>query len=203
MAFGAYCFSARPFASSQMPVRQTLLAAANGEFGWSSWTYSKTAKLNAWAWHGLGGTGTANVNAWATLGNSLYLRRDGEEAMYVMAPDIFYTPDELNSESHLVYAETQWLDFKLPGNLKALTAMDFDGMNVRQVEVYVPIDGNRDGELSDTILVGDADGGWTYNGDLLPVNATGTDFKLRFVGDPNLEVQVNRFTLYFDDLGTA
>lgn len=201
MAFGSATFSTRPFAAGQIPNRQTLLAAINGEYGWTAWTYSKTAKLNAWAWHGLGVTGTANINAWAQLGNSIYLRKDGDSAVYLMMPDVFLQAEDINTESLAVYAETQWLDFGKPGDLKGLTGIDFDGMNVVALEVYVSENGGRDGVLAETLPVGSADGGWTYSGAMLPLTAAGTEFKLRFVGDPNLEVQINRMTIYWDNLG--
>ena len=139
--FASAAFTSRPFSSGQIPARQTLLAATAGEYGWSAWTYSKTAKLNAWAWHGLGITGTANINAWSQLGNSVYLRRDGDQSLYLMQPDVYFLASETNSESQAVYAETQWLDFGKPGDLKALTGIDFDGLNVVRVEVYVSVDG--------------------------------------------------------------
>ena len=133
----------------------------------------------------------------------MYLRRDGDTSIYVMTPDVYFLDGETNQESQAVYAETQWLDFGKPGSLKSLSGIDFDGVNITSVEIYVSVDGDRDGTLADTILVGSAQSGWTYSGGVLPVNAAGTEFKLRFVGDPNLEVQVNRLTLYFDDLGTT
>jgi hypothetical protein len=200
--FGAATFSNRPFSSGQIPQRSVTLVPRLGEYGWAAWTYSKQAKLNAWAWHSLGESGTSNINAWAQLGNSLYLRRENDLPLHVMQPDVFFEDGEVNDESTLVMAETQWLDFKAPGNLKALTGLDFDGMNVLTVEIYVSEDGGRSGVLADTIQVGDADGGWTYNGDVLPAEGSGTEFKLRFIGHPDREVQVNRLTVYFDDLGT-
>jgi len=199
--FASAAFTSRPFSAGQIPARQVLLAASAGEYGWSAWTYSKTAKLNAWAWHGLGVTGTANINAWAQLGNSVYLRKDGDDGIHLMQPDVFLLESDTNTESLAVYAETQWLDFGKPGDLKGLTGIDFDGLNVVRVEVYVSVDGDRSGTLADTILVGDAQGGWTYSGGILPVNAASTEFKLRFVGDPNLETQVNRLTLMWEDMG--
>jgi hypothetical protein len=199
--FNGFTYSSRPFSAGPIPRRSITVLPQVGEYGWAAWTYSRQAKLNAWAWHGLGLTGTSNINAWAQLGNCLYLRRENDLPLYVMSPDVFIEDGEVNSESSKVMAETQWLDFKAPGNLKALTGLDFDGMNVLSVEVYVSINGGRTGQLADTILVGNSDGGWTYNGDVLPVEASGTEFKLRFIGHPNLEVQVNRLTIYFDDLG--
>ncbi len=199
--FSAYTFSNRPLSAGQILERSVSLYARAGEYGWAAWTYSRQAKLNAWAWHGLGTSGTSNINSWAQLGNSVYLRRENDPAVYVLQPDVFLTEDAANDESQLVMAETQWLDFKAPGNLKSLTGLDFDGMNVLRVEIYVSVNGGREGSLADTIEVGSADGGWTYGGDMLPANASGTDFKLRFIGHPNLEVQVNRLTIYFDDLG--
>lgn len=186
-----------------MLTHPTLLASSLGEYGWAAWTYSKTAKLNAWAWHGLGSTGTANINAWAQLAGSMYLRRDGDEALYFLTPDVYFENAETNAESSSVYAETQWMDFGKPGSLKALTGIDFDGVNIVSVLVYVSVDGDRVGQLADTILVGSAQDGWTYSGDTLPVNAAGTEFRLRFVGESDLEVQINRLTLYWDDLGAT
>ncbi len=199
--FSAFPFSNRPFSAGQNARRSVTIVPRVGEYGWSAWTYSRQAKLNAWAWHGLGESGTSNINAWAQLGNCLYLRRENDLPLYVMRPDEFIEDGETNTESVNVMAETQWLDFKAPGNLKALTGLDFDGLNVLSVEVYVSVNGGRTGELADTIQGGSANGGWTYNGDVLPVEASGTEFKLRFIGNPNLEVQVNRLTIYFDDLG--
>lgn len=201
MSFSSAPLSSLPLSATFALTRPSLLAAASGEFGWAAWTYSKTAKLNAWAWHGLGETASANVHGWAQLGNSMYLRRDGDENVYLMQPETWFEDGETNNESGSVYAETQWLDFGKPGNLKALTGMDFDGMNVATVQVYVSVGGDRVGQLADTIIVADSQDGWTYSGDILPVNAAGTEFKLRFVGDPNLEVQVSRLSVYWDDLG--
>lgn len=199
--FSAFGFANRPFSAGQILERSVSIYARDGEYGWAAWTYSRQAKLNAWAWHGLGMSGTSNINAWAQLGNSLFLRRENDPALYIMQPDVFLSTDETNLESQLVMAETQWLDFKAPGNLKSLTGLDFDGINVLRVEVYVSVNGGREGALADTIEVGSADGGWTYSGDMLPANGSGTDIKLRFIGHPNLEVQVNRLTIYYDDLG--
>lgn len=201
-------WSARPLSSIPLSAGPSTSASAvaatlEAENGWAAWTYSKTAKLNAWSWHSLGTADTAKVNAWATIGNSIYVRRDDDELFYVLRPNSYFEATDDNPESSKVYAETQWLDFGKPGNLKALTGLDFDGLNVTSVLVYVSVDGDRIGQLADTILVGSAQGGWTYSGGVLPVDAAGTEFKLRFVGDANLEVQVNRLTIYFDDLGTS
>lgn len=203
MSFASAPFAALPFAASAPLAHPSLLASSAGEYGWAAWTYSKTAKLNAWAWHGLGATGTANICAWAQLGGSMYLRRDGDESIYVLTPDVYFLDGETNAESQSVYAETQWLDFAKPGSLKSLDGIDFDGVNVVSVDVYVSENGGRDGTLAETILVGSSQDGWTYSGGVLPLTVAGTEFKLRFNGDPDLEVQVNRLTLYFTDLGAS
>lgn len=203
MSFSVASFASIPFSAGYPLSHPTLLSSSLGEYGWAAWTYSKTAKLNAWAWHGLGSNSTANINAWAQLGGAMYLRRDGDQALYYLRPDVFFEDTETNAESQLVYAETQWLDFGKPGNLKSLTGMDFDGVNVTAVQIYVSENGGRTGTLADTIEVGSAQSGWTYSGDVLPVDAAGTEFRLRFVGDADLEVQINRVTIYFDDLGTS
>lgn len=203
MAFSSAPLSAVPFSSGMATARSSLLASSAGEYGWAAWTYSKTAKLNAWAWHGLGDTGTANICAWAQLGGAMYLRRDGDESIYLLKPDVFFLDGETNNESSSVYAETQWLDFGKPGALKSLDGIDFDGVNVVSVGIYVSENGGRDGTLAETILVGSAQDGWTYSGGVLPITVAGTEFKLRFNGDPDLEVQVNRMTLYWSDLGSV
>ena len=203
MSFSSSPSASIPFSSGAALAHPTLLASSLGEYGWAAWTYSKTAKLNAWAWHGLGATGTANICAWAQLGSSMYLRRDGDESIYTMTPDVYFLDGETNTESQSVYAETQWLDFGKPGSLKSLSGIDFDGVNITSVEIYVSVDGDRDGTLADTIQVGSAQSGWTYCGGVLPVEAAGTVFKLRFNGHPDLESGVNRLTLIWDDLGLS
>lgn len=203
MSFASSPSASIPFASGASLAHPTLLASSLGEYGWAAWTYSKTAKLNAWAWHGLGATGTANICAWGQLGGAMYLRRDGDTSIYILRPDVYFLDGETNAESSSVYAETQWLDFGKPGSLKALDGIDFDGVNVVSVGVYVSENGGRDGTLAETILVGSSQEGWTYSGGVLPLTVAGTEFKLRFNGDPDLEVQVNRMTLYWSDLGSV
>lgn len=198
--FSASTFSNRPYSSGQIPQRSITIVPRFGEYGWTAWTYSRQAKLNAWAWHGLGVSGTSNINSWAQLGNSLYLRKENDLPLYVMRPDVFFVDGEENTESTYVMAETQWLDFKAPGSLKSLTGLDFDCVGILTVEVYVSINGGREGTLAETVDVGSASGGWTYSGDMIPVEASGTEFKLRFIGHPNIECQINRMTLHYTEL---
>ena len=201
MGWSSAAFNTRPFNSGAQPRRQTQLLSGAPENGWAAWTYSKTAKLNAWSWHGLGVYPNNRVNAWASIGSSIYLRRDNDESIYVMRPDVFRSEAEINYESEKVYAETQWLDFGKPGELKGLTGIDFDGLNVTSVDIMVSVDGDRDGALVETIPIGNAQGGWTYSGGIIPLTLAGTEFKLRFTGDPDLEVQVNRLSLHWDSMG--
>lgn len=196
--WSALPFSARPFSAGPATTAAAVTAALDAENGWAAWTYSKSAKLNAWSWHGLGTTATAKVLAWATLGNSIYLRRDEDEGFYVMRPDEYFEASDTNPESDKVYAETQWLDFGKPGVLKGITGMDFDGQNIESVEFYMSVDGDRVGTA--VLSVALSQDGWTYSGGIIPVELASTEFKLRFVGNANLEVQVNRLTIYFDDL---
>ncbi len=202
---GAYPLASRPLASTPPLPRYFAPAAAVGQYGYAAWSYSRQAKLNAWSWHGLGAFGGANVSAWASLGNAVYLRMEAAGPVYILQPDTFMAAGEDNTESFTVEAETQWLDFGKPGVTKALTGMDFDGLNVDAVEVYVSVNGGRTGTLAASFAVSDNQGGWTYNGDVIPMESVGaaTEFKLRFIGDPNQEVQVNRLTLYFEELGAG
>lgn len=199
MSFASTAFSNRPFASAQIAARQQLKAPFAGEFGFAAWTYSKTAKLNAWAWHGLGVTGAANICAWAQFGNAVYIRKDGDLRLHLMQPDAYILAGEVNAESFSVFAETQWLDFGKPGMNKGITGMDFDGQNVEAIEFFMSVDGSRSGSL--VLSVPLSQGGWTYSGGTIPVELASTEFKLRFVGNSDTEVQVNRITIYWEDLG--
>lgn len=201
MGWSSLPYLSRPFSAGQYAFRATAVLDLAQQNGWAAWVYSKTAKLNAWSWHGLGGTASARINSWAALGNSLYLRRDGDSSIHVMRADTYFADGDTNTESLAVYAETQWLDFGKPGIQKGLTGLDFDGQNVATVEIYTSADGDRNGVLCDTIEVGSDQGGWTYSGGVLPVVGNGTEFKLRFICSSNLDAQINRLTLYWDDLG--
>lgn len=190
-------FASRPLASGPLTPRPFLMQALVGEYGWAAWSFSRQAKLNAWAWHGLG---TQNPLAWAALGSHLYMRKDSDDAVHVMAPDTFLAADEASFDSDSVEATTQWLDFGKPGKMKALTGIDADCQNVSSIEVYVAEGGNRAGVLVETIHIGSNQQGWTYSGEMIPLSCAGTEFKLRFIGDPNMEVQVNRLTIHFDEI---
>lgn len=201
--FGAIPFSSAPSSASPRLLRPVASVARTGEYGYASWIYSKQAKLNAWAWNGLGPSGRASVHAWAQLRNTMYLRRDNDANLYVQRPDVFFDALEANEESQSVYAETQWLDFGKPGRLKGITGMDFDGVNVTSIEFYIAVDGLRIGTPVLTLPIGDAQAGWTYSGGTIPLELASTEVKLLFVGDAKQEVQINRFTVYWDDMGMA
>lgn len=195
---GAFALASRPLAAAPRLPRPSQMSATNGEYGWAAWCYSRQAKLNAWCWSGVGGIG--NINNWATLGNTIYVRGESDNRVYAIQPNAFRAGNDVNAESTSVEATTQWLDFGKPGKMKALTGIDFDGQNVVRVEVYVSVNGDRRGQLAESVDIGDNQGGWTYNGEVIPLSTMATEFKLRFVGDANLEVQINRLTLYFDEV---
>lgn len=197
---GTYPLAYRPLVSAARSPRPYLVAAVVGEFGWAAWIYSRQAKLNAWGWHGVGPLGS--ILAWATLGNAMYMRNETDNSVYVLQKDVFLGAADANLESTSVEATTQWLDFGKPGVKKALSGLDFDGVNITSVEFYVSENGGRTGTLAASISVSDNDGGWTYNGEIIPLEEVGaaTEFMLKFVGDPNLEVQVSRLTLYWDEV---
>jgi hypothetical protein len=196
---GTHNLGNRALVSTPRSPRPYKLAATTGELGWASWSFSRQAKLNSWSWHGLGG---ANVLSWAAMGSQVYLRRDTDNDIFVMQPDTFYSETETNAESKSVEAVTQWLDFGRAGKRKALNGIDFDGVNIQAIEIYVSENGGRTGTLAATIPVGDNDGGWTYNGEVIPLEEVGsaTEFMLRIVGHPNLESAVNRLTIYWDEV---
>lgn len=197
---GTVSLASRPLSAAPLLPRAFRVAIMEGQYGWAAWSYSRQGKLNAWSWHGLGAGSDASVTNWAVLGNTIYMRREADSLVHLMQPDVFLGAGDENTESTSVEATTQWLDFGRPGKRKALTGLDFDGKNVDTVQVYVSAGGDRDGVLAETIDLTDAQGGWTYSGELLPLSCDGTEFKLRFIGDANQEVQVNRLTLHWDEI---
>lgn len=202
---GSHALASRPLVSAPLQPRPFLVAAVSGEFGWAAWSYSRQAKLNAWTWHGIGALG--NVRNWAALGNVVYVRDESDDLVYAIQPDVFLASADTNAESTSVEATTQWLDFGKPGKMKALTGMDLDVLGIVTVEVYVFIPDpenprDRSPTLAASYSLVDADSGWTYNGEVIPTEDVGaaTEFMLRFIGEANQEVQVNRITLYWDEV---
>jgi hypothetical protein len=196
---GTGLLATRPLASSPRLPRPFRPASVAGEFGWAAWSFSRQAKLNAWGWHGLGG---GDLYAMATLGNVVYVRKSEDGYMHALNPDVFYADGEVSTESQSVEAMTQWLDFGQPGKGKALTGIDFDGVGIDTIEVYIAEAGNRDGVLAESIPIGSNDGGWTYNGEVVPLEVAATEFKLRFIGRADIEATVNRLTLYWEPIAS-
>ena len=201
---GAFPLASRPLVATPRQPRPFRVAALVGEYGWAAWSYSRQAKLNAWAWHGVGASG---INSWATLGDRIYVRREGDSYVHVMQPDVFLAEGVTSTDSASVEATTQWLDFGKPGRLKALTGIDMDVLGVQTVQIYVHIPDatnprSRVGTLAATLSLINAETGWTYNGELIPTEDVGaaTEFMLRFVCDAKQESQINRISLYWQDL---
>lgn len=188
---------AMPFGQYWVASPDTWTFGGASEYGWLAWSYSRQAKLNAWAWHGAGGQPRAKVVAWASLGNRVFMRSTTEPYLLVMTPDVF-SQDQTDTGAYALCAmTTQWLDFGKPGRRKSIVGIDFDGLNIRTISILVSAGGNRGGILADTIAVGSAQDGWTYSGELLPVNADGTEFRISFSGGGIGETQLNKFTIHF------
>lgn len=194
---GAAPLAHRPLVAAPLLPRPFSVAASDAEYGWAAWSFSRQAKLNAWSWHGLG---ASNLHAWAVLGNCMYVRKESDSFVHVMLPDVFIGSDATSTDSDSVEATTQWLDFGKVGKLKALEGIDADCQNVTAIEVYISTDGGRTGELAASLPIGDNRGGWTYNGEVIPISLAATEFKLRFVCDPLAEAQVNRVSLHWTPL---
>lgn len=176
--------------------------------GWATWSYSRSAKLNAWATHGAGGGGTyCAINAWATLAQRCYMRHSMDTYLMAMTPDVF-TGEEVGigagASITAAAAQTQWLDFKAPGRMKIITGIDCDVQNVYQIQVISSENGVRTGTVVIDVPVGSNQSGWTYSGQVIPVEAAGTEFQFNFVSSSTAaETQVNRMTVYYEDLGAA
>lgn len=191
---------ASPFGQYWVAAPDTWAFGGATEYGWLAWSFSRQAKLNAWAWHGAGGAARAKVTGWASLGNRMFLRTDKEPYLLVMTPEVFLQDETEAAAYAACHATTQWLDFGKPGKMKALTGIDADCKNVSSIEIYVSAGGNRDGVLSETIAIGSNQSGWTYSGEVIPLASTGTEFKVKLLGPGNVECQVNRFTLHYDEI---
>jgi hypothetical protein len=194
-------------AVSALPFKQYWVAAPNDwtfgsadEYGWLSWSYSRQAKLNAWSWHGAGGTPRAKVKGWASLGNRMFMRTDKEPYLLVMTPEVFLTDQTEGASTALCAMTTQWLDFGKPGRRKAIYGIDFDGKNVASISIKSSAGGNRSGQGLGSLQVGDAQGGWTYSGEMLPFEGDGTEFQVSFSGGVTGELQINRFTIHYEDI---
>lgn len=203
--FATSPLASRPLSAGPRYPRPFRIGAVVGEYGFAAWSYSRQAKLNAWGWHGVGPLGS--VNSWATLGNTIYMRNESNSYVYMLQPDTFLGATDANGESASVEATTQWLDFGKPGKMKALSGIDFDAKNIDTVEVYVfvpnPLDKeDRTGTLATSIPLSDAATGWTYSGEIIPLEEVGaaTEFQIRFVGSANEEVQLNRLTIHWDEV---
>lgn len=194
---------ASPFAQYWIHAKDAWSWSFVGNYFWAAWSYSRQAKLNAWAMHTTGGSPRAIISAWAVLGNSVYMRNDKDTYLEMMTPEVWGTEQTESGTFNICDMITQWLDFKLPGNRKSITGIDFDGKNITSISVQTSVGGSRTGVTADTVAVGNAQGGWTYSGEVLPMNADGTEFRFFFNAGGSSEVQLNRFTIYFDDLGRA
>lgn len=192
---------ASPFGQYWAAAPDTWTSGGASEYGWLAWSFSRQAKLNAWAWHGAGGTPRAKVLGWASLGNRMFMRTDKEQYLLVMTPEVF-TQDQTEAATYAACGfTTQWLDFAKPGRRKVITGVDFDGKNVDSISILTSAGGDRNGTVADTIAVGSNQAGWTYSGEMLPTCVDGTEFRISFSGGGVGETQINRFTLYYDEIG--
>lgn len=205
MLFAASPLAYRPLASQPKTPRPFRVAAQSGEYGYAAWSYSRQAKLNAWSWHGIGAL--LNVSGWANLGNAVYARNEADSYVYVMLQDTFLAEADTNHESTSVEATTQWLDLGKPSKMKALTGLDMDALGVTDIDIYgfIPNPANprdRTPTLLASIPLSDAASGWTYSGEVIPLEEVGaaTEFMLRFRCDANQECQLNRFTIHFEEV---
>lgn len=194
-------------AVSALPFKQYWIAAPDDwtfqtgvEYGWLAWSFSRQAKLNAWSWNGAGGSPRAKVTGWASLGNRMFLRTDKEPYLLVMTPDVYGSEAVETGASALCAMTTQWLDFGKPGRRKAITGIDFDGKNILTISISTSAGGDRNGQLLGSLQVGDAQGGWTYSGELLPFEGDGTEFRVSFSGGVTGELQLNKMTIHYTEV---
>jgi hypothetical protein len=193
--------AASPFAQFWIaaPGYWSINSSTPGPEGWVAWSYSRQAKLNAWAAHGAGTGNRARLRGWTVFSNAVYMRHAHDDYLYVMRPDV-YDAEQAMAQRAPYTAQTQWLDFGKPGKRKSVYGLDFDGKNVDNISILTAINGSREGVLAETINVGANQFGWTYSGEMLPVAVDGTEFKLGFAGSAAAEIQINRVTLHFDEI---
>ncbi len=146
---------------------------------------SRTAKIAAWSRYEL----PITVDNWAELEGALYIRSGND--IYRLDEDN-YTD---NGEPYEVTIQIPWMNFKSPGTLKRITAIDL----AMEGECYLAVspDACSNNWFTDEIrIIGN-----TYGGGLIPLECVGTEFSFRFRNLTDQPFRLDAISIYYDNLG--
>ena len=151
------------------------------------YSLSRTSKIAAWSRYRM----PFDVDAIAELLGVLYLR-SGDD-VYRFDEDI-KTDNGVNFE---VLLEMPYMDFKTPGVLKRITAIDI----VMEGQCYFSLgwDVRNALALTDEVrIIGN-----TRGGGLIPIECCGTEFSPRFRNLDDKPFRLDALTIYYENLGPA
>lgn len=146
---------------------------------------SRTAKIAAWSRYEL----PVTVDNWAELEGALYIRSGN--GIYRLDEDN-YTD---NGTPYEVTVQIPWMNFKTPGTLKRITAIDL----AMEGECYLSVspDARYSNWFTDEIrIIGN-----TYGGGLIPLECVGTEFSFRFRNLTDQPFRLDAISIYYDTLG--
>lgn len=151
------------------------------------YSISRTSKIQAWSRYLIPFT----VDDFAELNGELYIRSGND--VYRFTADAY----DDNGKPFEVVLELPYMDLKSPGQLKRLVGVDLVmegecdfsiGFDVRNTDAYTPVIRLR---------------GNTRPGGMIPMEACGTEFSLRFRNLTNKPFRLDAVTLYFEPLGAV
>lgn len=149
------------------------------------YTFSKTMKIAAWSEYAF----DFPIEYMATLDADLYLRSGN---------NVYLLDDNVHTDNGAAYemrVEMPFLDFKAPGILKHIQAMDLvaDG----EVSVQFRYDPNDPSKITDPIVLS----GDSRSRQLIPLEMTVTAIAPVFTSTSSSAVQIDAITFYYENLG--
>lgn len=149
------------------------------------YSISRTSKIAAWSRYEL----PVSVDAWAELGGVLYIRAGDD--VYCMDED-GYSDD---GKAFEVVLQLPYMDFKTPGYLKRIYAVDL----VMEGESYVSV--SMDARYPEDFTAEVRVAGNTRGGGLIPLECNGTEFSFKFRNVTDKPFRLDALSVYYDVLG--
>lgn len=162
---------------------QYICAIGNQLFVYS---ISRTARIAAWSRYVIPG----NVDSFAELGQELYIRSG--DTVYKLDPSAG-TDDGSEFE---VLIELPYMDFKSPGQLKQIYGVDL--VMEGQCEFSIGFDVRKPSWYTTPVKIK----GNSRPGGMIPVEASGTEFSLRFRNYDDKPFRLDSVTVYYNVLGS-
>jgi hypothetical protein len=149
------------------------------------YSVSRTAKIAAWSRYVL----PFPVDAWAELEGVLYMRAGDE--VYSLSEDAFTDDGEL----YAVEIQLPYMDFKTPGMLKRIYAIDL--VVEGECDFQIAFDANHPEYITDAVrIVGN-----TRGGGLIPIECCGTEFSFKFLNETDEDFRLDAISVHYEVLG--